>query len=103
MSDSVKSRDAIGVLPMPISLLPFEKNHRSPRIRARYSQHLSFNHMEDPRQSSCLIAIQLVSAFLQSKREAAHKDFAKTRKRFAVSESNSAHGAKAVSPINRPG
>ena len=25
MSDSVKSRDAIGVLPMPISLLPFEK------------------------------------------------------------------------------
>ena len=68
MSDSVKSRDAIGVLPMPISLLPFEKIHRSPRIRARFSQHLSFNHMEDPRQSSCLIAIQLVSAFLQSKR-----------------------------------
>ena len=68
MSDSAKSRDAIGVLPMPISLLPFEKIHRSPKMCARFSKHLSFNHVEDPRQSSRLIAIQLVSAFLLSKR-----------------------------------
>ena len=35
-----------------------------------------------------------LGVFAEQTSEAAHKDFEKTRKRFAVSESNSTHGAK---------
>ena len=95
MSDSVKSRDAIGVLPMPISLLPFEKNSPlSKNTRAIFST-FKFQPCERSTSEQLLDRHPVgLSVFAKQMSEAAHKDFEKTRKRFAVSESNSAHGAK---------